>query len=119
MQFTEGIRAHVYVSWLNPYKEQKLTVVCSDGMIVFDDTQLWDKKLVLYKDYLAWEKGMPNLNKSTGKFVNVEQSEPLRNECLHFLECCKERKTPKTNGEEGLRVLELLSEAQSSLDKNN
>ena len=53
MRFPEKVRAHVYVSWLNPFKEQKLTVVGSDGMIVFDDTKPWNEKLIFYRDIVT------------------------------------------------------------------
>lgn len=116
MGFSGGLRAHVFVSWLNPFKEQKLTVVGSEGMAVFDDTKPWDEKLVVYRDYLRWEQGdVPTANKQAGEPVVVPESEPLRSECMHFLECCQHRTQPRTNGEEGLRVLEVLSAAQSSL----
>ena len=67
MRFVNGLRAHVYVSWLNPFKEQKLTVIGSKGMVVFDDTLQWEQKLLLYRDYLNWsEDGMPEPNKMPG-----------------------------------------------------
>lgn len=117
MNFPSGLRAHVYVSWLNPFKEQKLTVVGSDGMVVFDDTQPWDKKLVVYRKYLNWSEGnFPSVNKDTGEPIVVPQSEPLRSECQHFLDACENRTPARTDGHEGLRVLQVLQAAQTSLD---
>src|SRR6516225_3750026 len=52
LRFSGGVRAHVYVSWLNPFKEQKLTVVGSNGMVVFDDTRPWNEKLILHRRYI-------------------------------------------------------------------
>lgn len=116
MVFPDNIRAHIYVSWLNPFKEQKLVVVGSSGMLVFDDTKPWAEKLTLYRDPVVWTHGnVPIENKMEGKLVEVPQSEPLRNECMHFLSCCSSREKPKTSGEEGLRVLKVLQAADISL----
>lgn len=120
MNFAGGIRAHVFVSWLNPFKEQKLTVVGSSGIAVFDDTKPWPEKLVLFRQYLVWENGqVPTPNNARGEAIVVPESEPLRNECEHFVACCAERSTPRTDGREGLRVLSVLQAAQSSLDRNS
>ena len=117
LKFKSGAHAHIYVSWLNPFKEQKLTVVGSKGMAVFDDTLPWEKKLTLHKEYLNWHKGqIPTPIKSEGQQILVEQSEPLKNECQHFLDCCETRESPRTNGEEGYLTLRLLHAAQESLE---
>jgi UDP-2-acetamido-3-amino-2,3-dideoxy-glucuronate N-acetyltransferase len=119
LRFVSGLRAHVYVSWLNPFKEQKLTVVGSEGLAVFDDTQPWSGKLVLHRQYLNWVDGQaPRPSDTEIERVVVEESEPLRNECVHFLECCQSRSTPSTDGEEGLRVLQTLEAAQESLNQD-
>ncbi|MEO1619127.1 MAG: Gfo/Idh/MocA family oxidoreductase, partial [Planctomycetota bacterium] len=115
--FPGGLRGHIYVSWLNPFKEQKLTVVGSEGMVVFDDTKPWNEKLMVFRDYLTWADGtVPQANKRDGEPIVVEQTEPLRSECQHFLDCCAEGKQPRTDGAEGLRVLEVLQSAQKSLE---
>ena len=117
LRFAGGVRAHIYVSWLNPFKEQKLTVVGSHGIAVFDDTRPWKEKLLLHRQYLTWKDGQtPTPSKAPAESVVVEESEPLRNECLHFLECCDNRRTPRTDGHEGLRVLRVLQMAQRSLE---
>ena len=115
--FATGLRAQVYVSWLNPFKEQKLTVVGSRGMAVFDDTRAWGEKLALYRDYLRQEgAGTPTPNKLAPDFAVVTEAEPLRRECAHFLGCCRDRVQPKTDGNEGRRVLQVLNAAASSLE---
>jgi UDP-2-acetamido-3-amino-2,3-dideoxy-glucuronate N-acetyltransferase len=117
MKFNGGVRAHVFVSWLNPFKEQKLTVVGSQAMIVFDDTLDWDQKLILYRHAIAWRDGMePSASRTIGEPLVVDRNEPLRRECEHFLECCEHRSAPKTDAEEGLRVLRVLAMAQKSLE---
>ena len=118
MTFPGGLKAHVYVSWMNPFKEQKLTVVGSAGMVVFDDTRPWSEKLVLFQDYLTWENGQtPVAKKSVGQAVIVPEAEPLREECLHFLQCCETGQLPRTDGHEGLRVLQVLDAAQHSMER--
>ena len=117
MRFQNGVRAHVFVSWLNPFKEQKLTVVGSLGLAVFDDTRPWVEKLMVYPQYITWANGhVPTANKVKGEAVVPPESEPLANECQHFVDCCHDRHTPRTDGREGLRVLSLLQAAQRSLD---
>lgn len=117
LHFAGGIRAHVYVSWLNPFKEQKLTVVGSNGIAVFDDTRPWNEKLLLYRQYLTWTNGqIPTPSKAKAEPVLVPEAEPLRAECQHFLTCCQERRVPRTDGAEGLRVLQVLNAAQQSLE---
>ncbi len=119
LRFANDLCAHVYVSWLNPFKEQKLTVVGSEGMAVFDDTLPWPQKLRIYRRYLRWSDGqVPVPNRSEGEPVEVEPVEPLQQECLHFLECCRTRNRPRTDGEEGLRVLRVLQAAQQSLEQD-
>ena len=117
LRFTGGIRAHVYASWLNPFKEQKLTVLGSNGIAVFDDTRPWNEKLVLYRQHLTWANGqIPIPSKAKAEPVLVPEEEPLRSECQHFLTCCQQRRAPRTDGDEGLRVLQVLQAAQHSLE---
>lgn len=119
LRFNDGLRAHVYVSWLNPFKEQKLTVVGSGGMIVIDDTRPWNEKMVYYKNPIHWTNGqVPTPAKPVGEFIVIAESEPLREECLHFLQCIASGVKPRTDATEGIRVLAVLQAAQSSLDKD-
>ena len=107
------------MSWLNPFKEQKLTVVGSHGMAVFDDTRPWADKLLVYREYLTWADGQtPVANRANGERVEVAEAEPLREECAHFVRCCDDRRSPRTDGAEGLRVLRVLRAAQQSLEQD-
>ncbi len=117
LTFPSGINSHIFVSWLHPFKEQKLVVVASEKMAVFEDTQPWEKKITLYSHHIKWEKGRPIPEKGEPEYVPVEQSEPLLTECKHFVECIEQRKTPITDGQEGYSVLEVLDKAQKSLEK--
>ncbi len=118
LKFDGGVRAHVFVSWLNPFKEQRLTVVGSRAMVVFDDTLPWAEKLKLYQHSIQWQGGrVPSADRVEGEKVEVPQSEPLRNECSHFLSCCLQRSQPRTDSVEGLQVLRVLAMAQKSLEE--
>lgn len=117
LSFANGIDAHVMVSWLHPYKEQKLVVIGNRGMMVFDDTEPWERKLQLYPHQINLSRGVPVAAKADVQFMPVEPAEPLRNECQHFLECIRTGQTPRTDGEEGVRVLEVLNRAQASLQE--
>src|SRR6202162_1709473 len=91
-EFPSGVRAHIFVSWFHPIKEQKLVVVGSEKMAVFDDAA--DHKLVLYPHKVEWKNRIPTAVKAEGEIVNLEVVEPLRAECQHFLNC-SEFKTPQ------------------------
>jgi UDP-2-acetamido-3-amino-2,3-dideoxy-glucuronate N-acetyltransferase len=110
MQFPGEVLVQLHVSWLNPFKEQKLTIVGSQGMAVFDDTKPWPEKLVVYRDYLRKPR-------AEAEPQRVAEAEPLLVECRHFLEVCRSGARPRTDGREGLRVLRVLDMAQRSLQR--
>ncbi len=116
LDFPSGMKAHVFVSWLHPFKEQKLVVVGDRKMAVFDDTRPWDEKLLLYPHKINWENNVPVPDKAEAESVSVPEDEPLKAECNHFLQCIINGNTPITDGEEGVRVLKVLNEAQRCLD---
>lgn len=116
MKFDNNVSAHVFVSWLNPFKEQKLVVVGERAMMVFDDTQPWEHKLAKYAHSVDWQGQRPVAVKADAEYVVLPQSEPLKNECGHFVECVRSGETPKTNGQEGLRVLRVLNKMQQAMD---
>jgi UDP-2-acetamido-3-amino-2,3-dideoxy-glucuronate N-acetyltransferase len=111
--FPSGVQAHIMVSWLHPFKEQRLVVVGSEKMAVFDDTA--DDKLVLYAHRVEWKNRVPTAIKANAEVVPVESREPLRAECQHFIDCMASRAAPATDGNEGLRVLEVLDACQRAL----
>lgn len=83
-------------------------------MAVFDDVEEEDK-LLLYPHVITWRNHLPIANKADAKSILIELCEPLRAECLHFLECIRTRQTPRTDGQEGLRVLTVLQQCQEAL----
>jgi UDP-2-acetamido-3-amino-2,3-dideoxy-glucuronate N-acetyltransferase len=117
LKFPSGTGAHIFVSWLNPFKEQRLVVVGNQGMLVFDDTQPVDQKLVLYPHTIHWKNGLPIAEKAEGVAITLSDhwEEPLKSECRAFLEAVVGSKKPFTSGEEGLRVLAVLEASQKSL----
>lgn len=117
LNFPSGIKAHVFVSWLHPYKEQKFVVVGSERMAVFNDLEKNDK-LLLFPHKIKWEGNVPVPDKKDAQVVEIEMSEPLKKECGHFIECIRLRSRPKTDGEEGLRVLKVLNACQISLESH-
>jgi len=118
MKFASGINAHIFVSWLHPFKEQKLIVVGEEQMAVFDDTAPWETKLTIYPHEVVWANGIPEAKKADGKPVPLEKDEPLKAECSHFIDCVSKRTKPITDGNEGVRGLRVLNALQESLDKN-
>jgi UDP-2-acetamido-3-amino-2,3-dideoxy-glucuronate N-acetyltransferase len=116
LSFAGGVKGHIFVSWLHPFKEQMLVVVGDKKMAVFDDVSK-DRKLVLYPHRIDWVERLPVAHKAEGEVVPLEPGEPLKAECAHFLECICTRQTPQTDGAEGLRVLQVLEACQRSLDR--
>ena len=115
LSFPSGVKAHIFVSWLHPFKEQKLIVVGDRKMAVFDDMEK-KNKLLLYPHSIQWKGQIPIANRAEAQSVEIETNEPLREECLHFLESVRNRQRPRTDGEEGLRVLSVLQQCQHALE---
>ena len=126
LQFASGVKAHVQVSWLDPRKVRSMTIVGSEKMIVYDDMaeakiQIYDKgikkqnisdSLGPYDDF-----GKYQLIRSAGDvtFPRIDFGEPLRDECFEFVNAICENRKPTTDGENGLRVVEVLAAAQESM----
>jgi UDP-2-acetamido-3-amino-2,3-dideoxy-glucuronate N-acetyltransferase len=113
-EFKSGVKAHIFVSWLHPFKEQRLAVVGDRKMAVFDDTEP-ERKLVIYSHRIDWQNRIPVARKDAGEVVPLPATEPLRSECEHFLQCIRERSRPRTDGESALRVLQVLETCEQSL----
>ena len=113
--FDNGVRAHIYVSWLHPFKEQRMVVIGSRKMASFDDVA---KRLVLYDQRVDLREGEPIPVKGNGEEVPFSSDEPLRLECQAFLSAIESRRPPLTDGPSGLRVLKVLQAAQRSLVMN-
>jgi UDP-2-acetamido-3-amino-2,3-dideoxy-glucuronate N-acetyltransferase len=117
LEFASGLKAHIFVSWLHPFKVQQLVVVGDQKMAVFDDTRPWSEKLLLYPHEIKWQDNLPVPAKAEPERLKIAESEPLLAECEHFLACVAKGETPVTDGREGLQVLRVLDAAQRSLDE--
>jgi UDP-2-acetamido-3-amino-2,3-dideoxy-glucuronate N-acetyltransferase len=113
-EFKSGVKAHIFVSWLHPFKEQKLTIVADKVMAVFDDVEPV-KKLTLYPHRINWVDRLPVAQKEEGRVVPIPPTEPLRLECEHFLECVKTRREARTDGESAVKVLQIIEACERSL----
>ncbi|HET9529312.1 MAG TPA: Gfo/Idh/MocA family oxidoreductase, partial [Blastocatellia bacterium] len=117
MEFPTGVRAHIFVSWLHPYTEQRLVVIGTKSMAVFDDVSK-QNKLQVYDQGVEFVNGEPFTRKNAGVPEPIENAEPLLRQCIHFLECIQTRSRPLTDGRSGLRVLRVLEAAEQSLTGN-
>jgi predicted dehydrogenase len=120
MQFEDGTMAHVHVSWLDPHKERRLTVVGDKKMAVFDDTRsaekiwIYDKGVDTKQDYSTYGEYL-SLRFGDVLIPQIASTEPLKTECRHFIDCVQNRKAPRSDGRDGLRVSKVLDAAQRSL----
>ena len=119
MHFPSGGSAHVLTSWMHPFKEQRLVVIGEKASAVFEDSAAdWGRKLALYRHGFDLSGPAPVPRKADAEHVEVPRSEPLKNECSHFVDCIDNGRQPLTDGDEGLRVLKLLQAAEEALAKN-
>ena len=121
LRFPSGLAAHMHLSWLDPHKERRFTVVGSKRMATFDDMEL-ERKLSVY------DKGFDEDYSSYGEYIarsgdifspHVPNEEPLRIECRHFLDCVRDGVEPRSGGESGLRVVRVLEALQRSLRESS
>ncbi len=120
LRFPSGLTAHMHLSWLDPHKERRFTVVGSRRMATFDDMEL-ERKLTIY------DKGFDESTDSWGEYITrsgeltsprIPNAEPLRLECEHFVECIRTGATPRSDGLSGLRVVRVLAGLQEALDRS-
>ena len=115
MKFNNGIYAQINVNRLCPYKEQKMVIVGTEGMLIFDDVASASQKLSYMPNYVEWD-GINPKPKREPVYIECDLSvSPLELECRSFIEYCKTRETPSTDGQEGLNVLRVLNMSQKSL----
>jgi predicted dehydrogenase len=119
MRFKGGIVAHIQLSWLDPHKMRKTTIVGSKKMVVLDDMEtsekvkIYDKGVQVKSSYESYGEYL-TLRFGDILIPKIDMTEPLKIECQHFLDCIKDNKTPQTDGENGLRVVRVLEAAQKS-----
>jgi predicted dehydrogenase len=120
LRFPSGISAHLHLSWLDPHKERRFTIVGSKRMATFDD-MAGEGKLTLY------DKGFDEDMRSYGEYISrsgdifsprIPNDEPLRLECEHFVEAIRGGEPPRSDGLSGLRVVRVLERLQSDLERS-
>jgi len=122
LRFPQGRMAHVHVSWLDPHKIRRFMVVGSRKMAVFDDMEasekirIYDKGVDRVGEIVSYSEAL-TVRSGDITIPRVDLQEPLRLECLHFLECVRERRTPLSDGASGLAVVRVLAAAQASLER--
>ena len=118
LRFPSGVSAHLHLSWLDPHKERRITVVGARRMATFDD-------MVLQGKLTVYDKGFDQDTRSWGEYIarsgdsyspQIPNSEPLRIECEHFINCIRTGETPRSDGASGLRVVRVLERLQQSLE---
>ena len=115
MTFPGGVQAHIFVSWLHPYKDHRMVVIGADGMVVFDDVAQGPAKLLHYPHAVDVTGDLPEVTKASAIPIPYDSEEPLARECRHFLDCVANRHTPISDWREGHRVLAVLQACQRAL----
>jgi UDP-2-acetamido-3-amino-2,3-dideoxy-glucuronate N-acetyltransferase len=114
LEFESGVKTHIFVSWLHPFKEQKLVIVATEKTAVFDDVEK-DCKLSLYSHRIEWRNRHPIARRDQAQVVPIPGDEPLRKECEHFIESIVTRRPARTDGRSGVQVLKVLEACERSL----
>ncbi len=116
MRFAGNVRGHLFTSRLNPYRERRLTVVGTRAMAVFDDVESWDRKLAIYRHAVWQDSGQWAFTTNEPSYQPVADGMPLTRELQHFIHCVETREDPRTNGEEAVSVLKILTAGAVSHD---
>jgi predicted dehydrogenase len=121
LRFPSGLSAHLHLSWLDPHKERRFTIVGSRRMATFDDMEL-ERKVTVY------DKGFDQDFESYGEYIarsgdiwspRISNEEPLRIECTHFLECVRDGAEPRSGARSGVAVVRVLEALQRSLQETS
>lgn len=124
--FYGEVLANVHVSWLDPKKTRQITIVGSQKMAVFDDlddtgpVRIYDRGVLrerYQREYTSFEEFKLIVRDGSVVIPEVPQQEPLRNQCLHFIECVRTKARPSCDGEFGIDMIDVLMAAQTSLDR--
>lgn len=114
--FEGGLRAHVFVSWSHPFKEQRLVAVGETGMAVFEDSQPdWDRKLAIWRHRIDTAGPVPVPTAAPAEHIAVPRGEPLGTECREFVSAIRDGRRPRTDGAEGLAVIDVLERASAAM----
>ena len=115
LKFSDNLQAHIFVSWLHPYKDHRMVVVGEQGMVVFNDAAQGDEKVLSYRHALGWDGDIPFISKADAEPIPYGDEEPLKLECEAFLDAITKGLTPPSDAEEGVRVLKVLDACQRAI----
>jgi UDP-2-acetamido-3-amino-2,3-dideoxy-glucuronate N-acetyltransferase len=116
LDFGGGLQAHIFVSWLHPYKDQRLVVVGEDAMAVFNDVAAGPEKLSLYRHEARWDGDLPVIDRADAEPIAFGADEPLERECRAFLASTSGGAPPPSSADEGVRVLRVLDACQRAVN---
>lgn len=117
LTYPGNVHAHIFVSWLHPFKEQRLVVIGSKGMISFDDSSV-EKEILFYDKHIEFEKGIPIKVENPSEIIAYDRKQPLTEELKYFVENL-DKKIEIADGESGYEVVKVLEKVQELIDKNN
>lgn len=117
LSFPSGVDAHSHLSWLDPHKTRKLTIVGDKKMVIFDDMEPRNKLTIFDKGVEWTEKGGISVRYGDIYIPSIPLYEPLKAVCEHFIDCVENNQNPKSDGDGGLKVLKVLKKAQSHLER--
>jgi UDP-2-acetamido-3-amino-2,3-dideoxy-glucuronate N-acetyltransferase len=115
LNFADNIQAHIFVSWLHPYKEHRMVVIGDKGMVSFNDAAQGEDKILSYSHLLGWDGDIPVISKADAEAVPYGKEEPLKLECQAFLDSVSDGVIPPSNADEGVRVLKVLNACQQAI----
>lgn len=113
--YDSALHATIRLSRLHPFKEQKLIIVGTKGMVVFDDTREWREKVCFYDTWAKKTESGVDLIKHPGEFMELPPFEPLRLEIEHFMQCIVKKKMPRSSGASARDILNVLLAAEKSI----
>ena len=117
LTYPGNVHAHIFVSWLHPFKEQRLVVIGSKGMISFDDSSV-EKEIQFYDKHIEFDQGIPIKIENPSEIITYDKKQPLAEELKYFVENL-DRKIEIADGQSGYEVVKVLEKAQELIDKNN
>jgi UDP-2-acetamido-3-amino-2,3-dideoxy-glucuronate N-acetyltransferase len=115
LTFSDNLQAHIFVSWLHPFKDHRMVIIGDQGMIAFNDVEQGEKKLLSYPHALGWNGEVPIVSKADAEAIPYGTEEPLKLECKAFLDAMISGVTPPSNADEGVRVLKVLDACQKAI----
>lgn len=119
LEFANGVQAHIFVSWLHPYKDHRLVVIAEKGMVVFNDTLAGPEKVLLYRHAVGIENDVPTVSRAQAEAVSYTDDEPLKLECITFLDTAERGVRSMSSGAEGVRVLKILDACQHAINSGS